>query len=306
MKICYTVNLNEAGMSLKLILKNKLFVSSRLIHKLKISDSIFVNENLVYVNYILQEGDHICLDLDNMNSVIQTPKFLEKFNEYKIDLDILYEDDYLIIVNKPKNMYIHPCSNDHDTTLSNAVASYLQTKEIYNIHIITRLDKNTSGICIFAKSEYIQELFMQKKEEVKLVKEYICVVSGILENDHGIIQKNIARKPGSIIVRCIDEKGDFAKTEYFVIKKFKDKNYTLVKIILHTGRTHQIRVHMASISHVLLGDSLYASEYNVENITKYIDRVALHCIKVSFFHPITNELILINSPIPDDIQNIIK
>jgi len=184
-------------------------------------------------------------------------------------------------------MPTHPSSDNYTNTLSNRVASYLKKQGINNIHIITRLDKNTTGICIFAKNEYIQELFVKKKKKINLEKQYIAVVNGIMENRHGIIEKNIARMNDTIILRhtVSDGTGDYAKTEYEVINENVKENYSVLKVKLYTGRTHQIRVHMIDIGHILLGDTLYANYYGIKDIDKLITRQALHARKVSFFHP---------------------
>lgn len=317
MNIQYFILKEDENLPLKQILKNKLYISSRLITKLKTSDSILVNDKSEFVNYIVKYDDKIYLDFDKMNTNYLNDDldnnlrnnsknvFLNKFDSYDFPLNILYEDDFLLIVDKPNNMLIHPTCDNRETTLANAVATYFSKKNINTIHILTRLDKDTSGICIFAKNEYIQELFEKKKNIIHLKKEYLCIVNGIVQKDHDFIEKNIARSPHSIITREVNENGDYAKTEYNVLKRLQDKNATVLNVVIHTGRTHQIRVHMASIGHVLLGDDLYANDYEKQDILNFINRQALHCIKVSFFHPITNEFIEINSKIPNDIYNVI-
>ena len=147
---------------------------------------------------------------------------------------------------------------------------------------------------------------MRKKEETNFQKEYITVVNNIVKKDHDIIELPISRKENSIILREVNINGDYAKTEYFVKKRNIKENYTILSIILHTGRTHQIRVHMGAIGHVLLGDTLYAKEYRISNIDNLIKRQALHSHIVSFYHPITGKFIKLESHIPDDILNLIK
>ena len=284
MVLKYNIKKADENKELKTILKNRLYISSRLLSKLKQSHAIFVNNNEVYTNYVTKENDEILIDLNILNSNKQN-----------------FSDKY-IIINKPTNMPTHPSHNNYDNTLSNIIANYLEKQKIYNIHILTRLDKNTTGICIFAKNEYIQELFMRRKEYINLKKEYICIVNGIVEKDSGIIEKNIARKKGTIILREVCDDGDYAKTEYSVISRNYDKNYTVLKIILHTGRTHQIRVHMSYIGHPLLGDDMYSDK---KDIKKYIDRQALHCYKISFIHPILKKEIDIVCKLPDDMKNLI-
>ena len=308
MKIQYIAQKRDEGLKLKDVLKKRIYISTELLKKLKYSNSILVNNENKFVNYIVKENDAITVDLENFIASKSTSKFEDKFVLKDEPLDILFEDEYLLIVNKPANMPTHPSSDNYENTLSNIVASYLKKQGIYNIHAVTRLDKNTTGICIFAKNEYIQELFVRIKNKISLKKEYIAIVDGLVEKDHDIIQKNIARMENTIILRqTVDEdKGDFAKTEYNVLERNIENNYTVLNVILHTGRTHQIRVHMIDIGHILLGDTLYAEHYNIKNIDKLIKRQALHAYKVSFNHPITNEFIQICAPIPQDMKLLMK
>jgi len=245
----YTLKKEDGNIRLKYILKNKLHISSKLLLKLKNNKCIFVNNKPCLVNNTVYEKDIVTVYLDNIDkdSKLSIPA-------YNSNLNIIYEDEYILVLDKPSNLEVHPSMNNYDKTLANMVMGYYLEKEynINKIHIVTRLDKDTSGICVIAKNEYVQELFIRKKEEVNFQKEYIAVVNGIVKNDHDIIEKNISRKNGSIIVREVNNTGDYAKTEYFVINRNIDKNYTCLKILLHTGRTHQIRVHLAFLGHVLL------------------------------------------------------
>jgi len=156
MNIKYIATQNDNGKKLKDILKKRLYISSELLKKIKYANCIFVNDKNTYTNYIVRYNDTILVDLDNYIKSKKDLKFEDKFELVDAPLDILYEDDYLLIVNKPANMPTHPSSDNYTNTLSNIVANYLKKQGIYNIHIITRLDKNTTGICIFAKNEYIQ------------------------------------------------------------------------------------------------------------------------------------------------------
>ena len=306
MILTYNVNNKDEGKKLKDILKKKLYISTELLKKIKYAECIFVNKRIEHVNYIVKENDIIKVDIQKYLTLKNTPKFEDKFILKDEPLDILYEDEYLLIVNKPTNMPTHPSADNYDNTLSNIVAAYLKKQGLYNIHIVTRLDKNTTGICIFAKNEYIQELFVRLKNKINIKKEYIAVVNGLVKDDTGIIEKNIKRMENTIILRKTtdDNTGDYAKTEYEVLCRNKDKNYTVLKVILHTGRTHQIRVHMIDIGHILLGDTLYAEYYNIPNVDKLIQRQALHAYKVSFTHPITNKFIQVEATIPQDIEKL--
>ena len=307
MKLNYIAKSYDENKKLKDILKKRLYISTELLKKLKYSNCIFVNNKEEFVNYLVKENDTVTVDLEKYLNIKDTPKFEDKFVLKDVPLDILYEDEYLLIVNKPENMPSHPSADNYDNTLSNIVAAYLKKQGINNIHIVTRLDKNTTGICIFAKNEYIQELFVRRKEKLNLKKEYIAIVNGIVKDEHGIIEKNIARMDNTIILRHTvnDGTGDYAKTEYNVLQRNEEKNYTVVKVLLHTGRTHQIRVHMIDLGHILLGDTLYAEYYGIQDIDKLISRQALHAYSISFNHPVTDEFIQIQADIPDNMKELI-
>ena len=172
MKINYIAKEQDKDKKLKDILKRRLYISSELLKKLKYADTIYVNGKLTYTNYLVQVNDNIEVDLEKYIANKKDQKFEDKFELVDKPIDILYEDEYLLIVNKPANMPTHPSADNYTNTLSNIVASYLKKQGIYNVHIITRLDKNTTGICIFAKNEYIQELFVKKKHKINIQKEY--------------------------------------------------------------------------------------------------------------------------------------
>lgn len=304
----YEAKINDNNKRLSDILRKELYISKRLLIKLKNGKCIFVNETPTNVDYLLKTNDKITVNLNHITKNTNNTNLMF----YDMDLNILYEDNYLLIVDKPANMPVHPGASNLNSTLANVIISYYK-KQKYNIstvHILTRLDTNTSGICLIAKNEYIQELFMQKKEVINLQKEYIAFVNNIIKNNHGFIIKNIKRDDDSIITRGVTENnslGQTAKTEYFVLEKNINKNFTKIKITLHTGRTHQIRVHFASINHILLGDELYANKYDktYSKICKeYINRQALHCYKLTFIHPINNKTISITADLPNDLKNI--
>ena len=279
----------EKEFNIRQVLREKFGVSARLLTKLKKNKQIFLNgNNNIFLDKQVKSGDIIefSLDFDEDNSNIFPSE---------MDLNILYEDDCLIIVNKPAHMPVHPSLNHYTDSLSNGLKFYFDKINLKRkIRPVNRLDKDTSGIVIFAKNEYVQD-------RIRITsKIYLAILTGHLEGS-GIINKPIARKDKSIIERCIDENGEKAITEYSVIKNFKIENeeFSLVKCILHTGRTHQIRVHMSSINHPIIGDSLYGME------SKYIDRQALHAYKIKFIHPITKKEIEVTAPIPDDIKDVL-
>ena len=285
MEIIYNVR-NE--LNIKEVLRKSLSMSSRLITKIKYNH-LYLNGSHCSVNSTVQPGDIVCVDFnyneDNSN-IVSNPQ---------IKLDILYEDELYIIINKHSNMPVHPSMEHYTDSLSNGVKTYFDSIHLHKkIRPVNRLDKDTSGIVVFAKNEYAQENFKP------ICKEYIAIINGIFSGN-GIIDLPIGRKNGSIIERCIDyENGDSAITEYEVIKNISEYNLSIVKCTLMTGRTHQIRVHLANKLSPILGDTLYGSTSNL------INRQALHSYHLRLIHPINKKVIDIYTPIPEDISNIIK
>lgn len=286
-KLKYTVLKEDDGKKVGNILRDKLNVSARLLNKLKMNEKILVNKASVFSSYIVHLDDEIEVNID----------FEEEDNiiPEKMNLEILYEDEYFLAVNKPFGTVVHPSSYHPNNTLANGVKYYLNNKK--KIRAINRLDKDTSGIVLFAKNEYIQELMIKDKS---IEKEYYAIALGKLEKEKGIINAPIARKQGSIMEREINEEGQIAITHYEVTKYFSQKDLSLLHLKLETGRTHQIRVHLAYIGHSILGDTLYGLETNL------INRQALHAYKMTFIHPISNVKVEIISPIPNDMEQILK
>ncbi len=318
--LTYEITKNDVNMRLSAILKNKLYISTRLLLKLKNNKCIFVNNSPTNADYIVKLNDVVTVNLDNAT---KTDK--KRISSIDIPINILYEDDYILIVDKEAKLAIHPSMGKPDNTLVNRIQNYYdkQNYDIDTVHILTRLDLNTSGICLIAKNEYIQELFLRKKDSINIQKEYIAIVNNILTKDHEILEGYLKRTDGSIITREITNNellGKYIKTEYYTLERNVKNNYSVIKVILHTGRTHQIRVHFASIGHLLLGDELYYLEClknnqngnnnsyiknsSIFSIHKYIDRHALHCSNLSFIHPILNTYINISSNLPNDMQNL--
>lgn len=290
MKLEYIVKNNQ--FTINQILQNELQISSRLLYKLIRLKRIFLNGKLCDTRKKVLKDDVISIDFnyeeDNSN-IIPT----------RIDLNIIYEDDWLLIVNKPAGIAIHPSILHYSDSLSNGIRFYFDSISLNKkIRPVNRLDSDTSGLVIFAKCEYIQEcLILQMKKHI-FQKEYLAICKGRFDVKSDTISLPIARKENSIIERCISKDGQISITHYEVLKQFN--NYAFVKCILETGRTHQIRVHLSTIGHPLIGDSLYGSSSNL------INRQALHCYALKFIHPITKQNLEILGELPSDFKKILK
>lgn len=291
MKLEYIVNKLTKYETVKQVLKEEFLLSDRLIIKLKKSKQIFLNNNPVFINHKVNLNDKIEVNLDFEETS-------DNIVPIKMDLGILYEDEGLLILNKPPFMPIHPSMDHYEDSLSNGVKYYFNSIGLKRkIRPVNRLDKNTSGIVIFAKNEYIQECLIKQMKSNIFKKEYIALVQGVLNKKEQIINAPIARKENSIIERCVSADGDNAITEVRLINTFN--NYSLIKCNLKTGRTHQIRVHLSHIGHSILGDDLYGTKSDL------IGRQALHAYKINFIHPITKKEVEIISKITKDIGKLI-
>lgn len=288
MQLKYIVKNNE--LNINQILQNELNISSRLLYKLIKNERILLNNNICDTRIYANIGDVLIIDFDyeeDNSNIVST----------KMKLDIIYEDEWLLIVNKPANVAIHPSILHYSDSLCNGIKFYFDSIGLKKkIRPVNRLDLNTSGLVVFAKCEYIQECLISQMKNNLFKKEYLCFCEGIFENRSGSIDLPISRKNNSIIERCISKDGQPSITHYEVLEEFD--NYSLVKCILETGRTHQIRVHMSAIGHPLVGDSLYGS------ISDLINRQALHCYKLQFVHPITKKFMDFCSEIPLDLKKL--
>ena len=293
MKLEYVINSKNNYENLRQILKEEFKLSNRLILKLKNFNQIYLNNSSIHnLNQNFQIGDRILVNLDFSESC-------DNIVPIKMDLDILFEDESLLIVNKPPFVPVHPSLNHFEDSLSNGIKYYFETIGLKRkIRPINRLDKNTSGIVLFAKNQYIQECLIHQMANGAFNKEYLAIINGNLNFTEKIIDAPIARKEKSIIERCVSQNGDNAITIVNLIKNFN--NFALVNCILKTGRTHQIRVHLSYIDHPILGDDLYGEKSDL------INRQALHAQKINFVHPITNKKIEIICDLPEDMKKIIS
>lgn len=292
MNLSYQIDKDEHYDNVLHVLKEQFLLSDRLITKLKKANKIYLNSLPTYTKKSVTVGDtvSVLIDFEEDNSNIVASN---------IPLNIIYEDDYLLVLNKPANIAIHPSILHFDNSLSNGVKFYFDKLGLKKkIRIVNRLDRNTSGIVILAKNEYIQECLIKQMKTNEFKKEYLAIAKGFLESKSGTLNFPIARKEGSIIERTVSSDGDSAITHYDVVKEFN--NLSLVHIVLETGRTHQIRVHFSHIGHPILGDTLYGSP------SELINRQALHSYKLTFIHPVTKKELILESSLPNDIKNIIN
>lgn len=262
-------------------------VSVALIKKLKfLPDGILVNGIKQNTNYIVKAGDEIIVNAWDRQEETEKSTVIAQ----DIPIEIVYIDPCCMVVDKPYYMPVHPSFNHPTDTLANAFCGYWKKRgENHIFRAINRLDKNTSGLVVIALDSHTAE---QLKGSISKI--YTAIVEGEVRPQHGIIELPIAREKESIITRCVREDGQYAKTEYDVIKQ--NERYSLLDIKLHTGRTHQIRVHFSYLGYPLAGDDLYGGEMND------IQRHALHCRQVSFKSPYNNKQITINSKLPKDME----
>jgi 23S rRNA pseudouridine1911/1915/1917 synthase len=257
---------------------------------------ILVNGEEKTVRHLLEKGDTIQL-------VFPKEKMSEGLIPENRDFPILYEDEHILMLSKDAGISTIPSREHPNGTMANFVAGYLTKKELTTtVHIVTRLDKDTSGLICIAKHRHAHHLLSEMQKAGSIFRTYEAIVHGFVKEDSFSIDAPIGRKNDSIIERIISEDGKQARTSVQVLKRFtlRGHNVTHVKLRLHTGRTHQIRVHMMSVGHPLIGDDLYGGSLEL------IDRQALHAKELSLQHPFLNENMYIIAPFPKDMEEIIN
>lgn len=282
----FTVTKEYDGTKAGRFLRTFCGLSARTLAVLKRTENgITVNGSLLRTIDIVREGDEVKIHLPYESTSVTPVKGM---------LDVIYEDDYLLVVNKPSNMPVHPVKSHQTDTLSNIIA--YRSKEIgsdFVFRAVNRLDRDTSGLVIIAKDRHTASLMQNTDTE----KHYLAVCHGKTD-ESGTINKPIRLSDNSKIVRCVADDGQNAVTHYKTIKHFGD-SYSLVDLVLETGRTHQIRCHMSHTGHPLLGDDLYGGSLD------WISRQALHCRAVTFTHPLNGKVVELHADLPDDIINLI-
>lgn len=284
------------GIVIREFLKEELELSSRLIRRAAIEKRIFVNKEVVRMRKVLHTGDIVEVKLERVESQDIIPE--------KMDLDIVYEDDDILVLNKPPYTVVHPTRGYPTGTLANGILYYFnETNQNCIVRLVSRLDMDTSGLIIIAKNQYAHMALSKEMQLNHLEKRYLAVVHGHLEEEEGTIDLPIFKPENeeSIFKRIIDERGQRSITHYKVIKKFE--NADLVECLLETGRTHQIRVHLSHIGHPIYGDTLYG--YG-EDEKELIPRQALHAYGLDFKSPRTKEQLSLRAELPEDILNLIE
>ncbi|MBC8580968.1 RluA family pseudouridine synthase [Zhenhengia yiwuensis] len=295
-RIQYKIEEQHNGKCISMFLKEKEYSRAVIIELKKTKTGIQKNGTWAGVNEILNTGDilEICLTEQRSSENI-VPKELQ--------LDILYEDEDILVVNKPYDTPIHPSVNNYNNTLANGVVHYYQQQnKPYIFRCINRLDRDTTGVTILTKNLISASILSKRMKERGLSRTYVAFVEGITKEE-GTIDLPIGREEGTIIKRKIDEKeGKHAVTHYCKLEELQveGKAVSVVALQLETGRTHQIRVHMASIGHPLLGDFLYNESNHM------LTRQALHAVSCAFYHPITGEYKRITAPLPKDMAMLMQ
>lgn len=275
------------------VLKKEFDISSGLLKELKLNGKIFIN------NKICRSVDKVCSG-DILSADVGEFKISE-IPECFVAPEILFEDAHILVVNKPRGMSIHPSINNYDKTLAGAVINHWRkVGEEHNFHSVNRLDKDTSGICVVAKNRYSHHILSLQQQSCVMKKTYTAVVHGNVKSD-GIIDLPIKRAAEGIIKREVSNDGKNAVTKYRPI--YSKENFSVVELELLTGRTHQIRVHMAHIGHPLFGDWLYG---NGDNEKDFIAGQALNVSKTEFVHPVTKERDVFVAQLPRDMKNLIE
>ena len=289
----YTATAADEGKKLKHLLRGELQLSSTLLKTLKWREgAIMLNGESARVDAVIHEGDRVSVTIDERDAREDDVKPLP------LPLDIVYEDEDLLVLNKPAGLAMHPKSTDLTAPhLAGALVNYLGSGSVP--HFVSRLDKGTSGLLIAAKSGYVHELLRRALHTDALRREYLALAVGTLPSESGSIDLPIARDESSLVKRCCREDGLPSLTEYKLLSQ--QNGLSLVHLIPHTGRTHQLRVHMAAIGCPLLGDWLYGTEER-EKIT----RPALHSAILRFTHPLTGEELSFEAPLPEDMAKFVK
>lgn len=287
--LTYTVKEEDKGRPVQRVLEKEFQISSSLISRLKRRpQGIMVNGQKVYTTYLLSPGEKLTASVGD-----EAPK--RELTPCPMALDIVYEDEDFLIVNKPAGLAVQPTQNEGEMTLENGLLAYLP-EGVYP-HPVSRLDRGTTGLMAVAKSGYAHELLKRLLHTEDYYREYRGIIDGTLTPAAGRIEGGIATEPGSSYKRCVCPHGAPSLTEYETLEQKNGR--TLLRLIPHTGRTHQLRVHLSYIGRPLTGDWLYGER------SADIDRPALHSCFLRLKHPLTGETLAFTAPLPEDMEGLL-
>lgn len=291
--IDYIIDEDSAGLRVEQFLRRKRYSGQNLSEIKRMPKSILVNGVHYYMRQELSKGDHlqVCI-CETKNS--------EKIPPTNLPLDIIYEDEDLLVLNKPAGMPIHPSLNNYTNSIANALAYYFQSQgKPFIFRCCNRLDRDTSGLTIVSKHLVSGSILSDMTKYREVHREYLAIARGSVTPSEGTIQAPLGRKEGTIIERTVDwEHGEDAVTHYKVVKEAN--GHSLVSLRLETGRTHQIRIHMKYLGYPLIGDYLYNPDM------EYMTRQALHSHHMEFTHPITGEHMSFTAPLPEDMARVMQ
>ena len=291
--IDYIIDEDSAGLRVEQFLRRKRYSGQNLSEIKRMPKSILVNGVHYYMRQELSTGDHLQVRIcETQNS--------EKIPPTKLPLDIIYEDEDLLVLNKPAGMPIHPSLNNYTNSMANALAYYFQSQgKPFIFRCCNRLDRDTSGLTIVSKHLVSGSILSDMTKYREVHREYLAIARGSVTPSEGTIQAPLGRKEGTIIERTVDwEHGEDAVTHYKVVKEAN--GHSLVSLRLETGRTHQIRIHMKYLGYPLIGDYLYNPDM------EYMTRQALHSHHMEFTHPITGEHMSFTAPLPEDMARVMQ
>lgn len=289
-ELFYTIPLEYDNTKVEFFLKSQGFSHSILVALKKTPFGISRNGTWLYTNDILHSKDKLrilIIEQEDQNQILPIP----------IPIEIVYEDEDILLVNKPSGMPVHPSIANYDNTLANAVTFYFKQKGIpFVFRCLNRLDKDTTGILVIAKNSLSSAILSSAMKKKEIKREYLCIVTGI-PPESGTISAAIARKEGSILERIVDPDSKETAVTHFN-RICTHEGMSLLRVSLETGRTHQIRVHMKYIGHPLPGDFLYNPDFSK------IKRQSLHSARLSFQHPITKKPLTFYAPLPQDMRQL--
>ena len=291
--IDYIIDEDSSGLRVEQFLRRKRYSGQNLSEIKRMPKSILVNGVHYYMRQELSKGDHLQVRIcETKNS--------EKIPPTNLPLDIIYEDEDLLVLNKPAGMPIHPSLNNYTNSMANALAYYFQSQgKPFIFRCCNRLDRDTSGLTIVSKHLVSGSILSDMTKYREVHREYLAIARGSVTPSEGTIQAPLGRKGGTIIERTVDwEHGEDAVTHYKVVKEAN--GHSLVSLRLETGRTHQIRIHMKYLGYPLIGDYLYNPDM------EYMTRQALHSHHMEFTHPITGEHMSFTAPLPEDMARVMQ